>query len=40
MAMTRDEILKALLEELSEYENQSDINSARARARAALSAWR
>tara|TARA_Y100000114_G_scaffold153328_1_gene173081 strand:+ start:574 stop:2136 length:1563 start_codon:yes stop_codon:yes gene_type:complete len=32
MAMTRDEILKALLEELAEYENQSDINSARARA--------
>ena len=30
--MTRDEILKALLEELAEYENQSDVTSAEARA--------
>ena len=30
--MTRDEILKALLEELAEYENQLDVTSAEARA--------
>jgi len=30
--MTREEILQALLEELSEYENQSDVTSAEARA--------